>query len=57
MTTLAQPGLPQAREVLQALATHNRFAFEGFGNFACLGIYAEVTRPGSIAVGDPVTLN
>ena len=57
MTTLAQPELPQAKEVLQALAQHNRIAFDGFGNFACLGVYAEVTKPGSIAIGDAVTLN
>jgi uncharacterized protein len=56
MTTLAQPGLPEAKEVLQTLAKENRIAFPGFGDFACLGVYAEVTKPGTVTVGDTVSL-
>jgi uncharacterized protein len=52
MTTLEQGGLPPDRSILQTLATHNRVEFEGFGNFACLGVYAEVVTPGVVNVGD-----
>lgn len=57
MTTIAQPGLPQAKEILHALASHNRLFFDGFGHFACLGVYAEVTSGGTVRVGDPVTMS
>jgi uncharacterized protein len=56
MTTLAQGSLPRDNAVLQTLAQHNRIDFEGFGNFACLGAYAEVTTPGPIAVGDELVI-
>ena len=56
MTTLAQPGHQDDATVLQTLATHNRHDFAGFGNFACLGIYAEVTEPGIVSVGDSLHL-
>ena len=55
MTTVAQDGLPREPAVLQALAEHNRLA-NPLGTFACLGAYASVTRPGTVRVGDPVTL-
>jgi uncharacterized protein len=57
MTTLEQPGLPRQPAVLQTIAQHNRTEFAGFGNFACLGIYAEVSAAGEIAVGDELTWN
>jgi uncharacterized protein len=56
MTTLAQPGLPRDRGILQAVARHNRQPFAAFGDFACLGAYANVVTPGRVAVGDPVSL-
>jgi uncharacterized protein len=56
MTTLNQRDLPRQPAVLQTLATHNRTDFGGFGNFACLGIYGEVSATGEIAVGDGVSL-
>jgi uncharacterized protein YcbX len=52
MTTLAQQGLPDDHGVLQAIAAHNRLEMSGFGNFACLGVYAEVVQPGRVRVGD-----
>ncbi len=55
MTTLAHGDLPEDRQVLRTLADHNRLEFGGFGDFACLGIYAEVTEPGEVSVGDPLT--
>ncbi len=55
MTTLAQGDLPEDHQVLRTLAHHNRLEFAGFGDFACLGIYAEVTEPGEVRVGDTLT--
>jgi uncharacterized protein len=52
MTTLEQGDLDRDPGILQTLARENKIAFEGFGNFACLGAYAEVTQPGTIRVGD-----
>ena len=56
MTTKAQKDLPRDLDVLKTLARKNRIEQEGFGTFACLGIYAEVTSPGPIAVGDTLEL-
>ena len=56
MTTVAQPDLGRDVSVLQTLATHNRQTFEGFGDFACFGAYAEVVAGGTVAVGDEVQL-
>ncbi len=56
MTTVAQGDLPRDLAVLQTLARHNRIETPGLGDFACLGIYAEVTEPGSVRVGDPLVL-
>jgi uncharacterized protein len=55
MTTLEQHDLPADRRILQTLAEHNKVAFDGFGNFACLGVYAEVLEPGHIRLGDQLT--
>jgi len=57
MTTVAQGDLPRDLEVLRTLPRHNRIETPGLGNFACLGIYAEVVRPGRVAVGDPLVLD
>lgn len=56
MTTVAQDGLPREPGVLQALARHNRLSNE-MGTFACLGVYTGVSAPGTISVGDEVTLD
>jgi uncharacterized protein YcbX len=56
MTTLAQPGLPRDRGILQTVARHNRQPFGSFGEWACLGAYASVVTPGRVAVGTPVAL-
>ena len=45
MTTVAQGELPRDLAVLKTLARHNRIETAGLGNFACLGIYAEVAVP------------
>jgi uncharacterized protein len=52
MTTLEQGDLGRDPGILQTLARENKIAFDGFGNFACLGAYAEVTQPGTVRVGD-----
>jgi uncharacterized protein YcbX len=57
MTTLAQPGVPEDRGVLQTLARTNRRDFAGFGDFACFGAYAEVVEPGEVRIGDEVSVN
>lgn len=56
MTTLAQPGLADDKGVLQAIARHNRRDFGGYGDFACLGAYADVSRSGTVRLGDAIEL-
>jgi uncharacterized protein YcbX len=56
MTTLAQHDLPKDPAILRTLAKRNRIALEGIGAYACLGVYAEVSAPGRVAVGDPLVL-
>ena len=46
MTTLPQPGLAAAPEVLRAICTHND---------ACVGVYARVLQGGTVRPGDQVT--
>lgn len=41
--------------ILGALAAHAKKETD-FGVYACFGTYAEVTQPGSIAVGDRFAL-
>lgn len=54
MTTLARDGLAADRGSLQAIARHNRQEIFG-GQWACAGVYATISAPGRVAVGDPVT--
>jgi uncharacterized protein len=56
MTTVAQADLPRDPAVLQTLARENKLEFAGFGNFACLGVYAEVTQGGMIRIGDTIEM-
>lgn len=57
MTTLPQDDLPRDRETLRAIADHNRVEIAGFfGTWACAGAYADVSSPGSVAVGAPVAV-
>ncbi|GAC1314699.1 MAG: MOSC domain-containing protein [Acidimicrobiales bacterium] len=56
MTTLAQPGLPEDRETLRGIARHNRVEIPGLGAWACAGVYAGVSGPGRVAVGDRISL-
>ena len=55
MTTLAQEGLPEDRDVLRTVAKHNRVDItksEVAGRWACAGVYADVTAGGQLSVGD-----
>ncbi len=56
MTTLAQSDLSRDIEVLRTLATHNRIQVGDFGALPCAGVYALVTSPGAIRIGDAVRL-
>jgi uncharacterized protein YcbX len=57
MTTLAQRDLPRDVDLLKAIARHNRIEIPGLGTWACAGAYAGVTRPGTVSVGDAVTVS
>jgi uncharacterized protein YcbX len=53
VTARAQPMCDEDLEVLRSLITNNRVEVEALAsNSACLGIYAEITSPGVVAVGD-----
>jgi MOSC domain-containing protein len=56
MTTLAQPGLPRDRGVLQTVTRDNRVEIPGLGTWACAGAYCTVATPGRVAVGDAVVI-
>lgn len=56
MVTLGQPGLEPDRGVMRAVADLNRVAVPGVGTYPCLGLYARVTVPGTVRVGDGVSL-
>lgn len=56
MTTLAQDDLPKDTDVLRTLTRHNRLQVAGAGQFPCAGVYAVVTSPGLMRIGDPVAL-
>ncbi len=56
MTTLAQEELPKDTGVLQTLTRYNRVQVGGAGLFPCAGVYAVVEAPGTMRVGDRVTL-
>src|ERR671917_1845739 len=56
MTTLAQEELPKDTEVLRTLTRHNKVQVGGAGLFPCAGVYAVVEAPGTMRVGDRVSL-
>jgi hypothetical protein len=56
MTTLAQDELPRDTDVLRTLTRHNRVQVGAAGHFPCAGVYAVVEAPGTMRVGDRVTL-
>jgi uncharacterized protein YcbX len=56
MTTVAQGELPGDPRILRTLAEQNKREIEGHGVYACIGVLANVSAPGTLAVGDPVAL-
>ena len=54
MLTVAQDGLPKDTDVLRTLVSHNRVQVGGFGQFPCAGVYAVVSAPGTVRIGDRV---
>jgi uncharacterized protein YcbX len=56
MTTLPQGGLPHDPLVLRTIARENRVVLEGHGVYACAGVLANLSKPGTVAVGDPVSV-
>jgi hypothetical protein len=58
VTTLAQPGVPADLGLLRAVARDNTvpFAEPGSTRMPCLGVYATVTRPGTVHAGDAVRI-
>jgi uncharacterized protein YcbX len=54
VTTLPQGELPQDVGILKTAVAHNFLELGGYGNFACVGAYAEVIRGGTVAMGDMV---
>jgi uncharacterized protein YcbX len=56
MTTLAQGDLPRDPATLRTIAKHNRVEIPGMGTWACTGVYADVTSPGELALGESLEL-
>ena len=56
MTTLPQGDLPRDPLVLRTLAEQNRQDIEGYGTYACVGLMANVSTPGRVAVGDALAV-
>ena len=56
MVTLSQPGLTADRGVMRGVSEVNRVEVPGLGTYPCLGLYARVTNPGRVQVGDRVVL-
>ena len=52
----AQPGLARSPEVLRAIG-RRRVDIAGYGRAAVFGVYADVLRPGTVNVGDSVTVS
>jgi uncharacterized protein YcbX len=56
MTTVPQGELPGDPLILRTLAEQNRQEIAGYGVYACVGVLANVSAPGTLAVGEPVAL-
>jgi uncharacterized protein len=52
--TLAHGDLPRDLDALRVPSQHNRLQVLDQGMLACVGVYAEVLRPGRVKVGDGV---
>jgi len=57
MTTLPQDDLPGDTDILRTLLQNNRLQVADAGQFPCAGVYAVVTKGGTIRVGDQAIVN
>jgi len=56
MTTLPRTDLPHDPRILRTVADLNKLDLGDFGNLPCVGVYADIVKPGSINCGDPVQI-
>jgi uncharacterized protein YcbX len=56
VTTLPQGDLPQDPGILRTVAHQNRLDLGEFGRSACLGVYADVVKPGVVRCGDALRI-
>lgn len=56
MTTLSHGELPVDRGTLRTLVKYNTKRVEPMGDWACFGVYAEVTEVGTVSVGAVATV-
>jgi uncharacterized protein YcbX len=56
MTTLPQDDLPKDTEVIRTLTLHNRLPIADAGEYPCAGVYAVVAKPGTVRLGDHVSM-
>jgi uncharacterized protein len=56
MPTLPQSDLPRDPGIVRAVAQENRLDLGDFGELPCVGVYANVLRPGRVQPGDTVRL-
>jgi MOSC domain-containing protein len=57
MTTLPQEDLPKDTGILRTAARENPLDFGPFPKQPCVGVYADVIAPGTVSVGDEVTID
>jgi uncharacterized protein YcbX len=57
MTTLAQDDLPRDTAILRVMAEHNLLEIVPGVRYPCAGVYAAVVAPGTLRVGDPVSIS
>ena len=56
MTTLPQGELPRDPLILRTIAQENRVDMPEYGSYACVGVLANFTAPGTVRAGDAVAL-
>jgi MOSC domain-containing protein YiiM len=56
MTTLPRVDLPHDPRILRTVVQLNTLNLGDFGNLPCVGVYADVVKPGRIRRGDPVRI-
>lgn len=57
MTTLPRTDLPHDPGILRTAAQTNRLDLGELGRLPCVGVYADVIKPGRIRCGDPVRVD